>query len=67
MEDKDLYLVLGYVDDVDQTFINGHLIGVSGGFPNDYRTAYNAFRKYFIPKEYLNKEWREYYCCKNLR
>lgn len=56
MEDKDLYLVLGYVDDVDQTFINGHLIGVSGGFPNDYRTAYNAFRKYYIPKEYLNKE-----------
>jgi sialate O-acetylesterase len=54
--DKDLYLVLGYVDDVDQTFINGHLIGVSGGFPDDYRTAYNAFRKYFIPNEYLNKD-----------
>ena len=51
---KDLYLVLGYVDDVDQTFINGNLIGVSGGFPNDYRTAYNAFRKYYIPKEFLN-------------
>jgi sialate O-acetylesterase len=54
--EKDLYLVLGYVDDVDQTFINGHLIGVSGGFPYEYRTAYNAFRKYFIPKEYLNKD-----------
>ena len=54
MEDKDLYLVLGYVDDVDQTFINGNLIGVSGGFPTNYRTAYNAFRKYYIPKEYLN-------------
>ncbi len=71
---KDLYLVLGYVDDVDQTFINGKLIGISGGFPNDhqtvtgnlvavydgfpnsYRTAYNAFRKYYIPKEYLNKD-----------
>lgn len=70
--DKDLYLVLGYVDDVDQTFINGKLIGLSGGFPksseangkiigasndypNNYRTAYNAFRKYYIPKEYLNK------------
>jgi len=46
--------VLGYVDDVDQTFINGKLIGVSGGFPSNYRTAYNAFRQYFIPQEYLN-------------
>ncbi len=55
-KDKDFYLVLGYVDDVDQTFINGNLIGVSGGFPNDYRTAYNAFRKYYIPKEFLNKD-----------
>jgi len=54
--DKDLYLVLGYVDDVDQTFINGKLIGISGGFPKNYRTAYNAFRKYYIPKEYLNKD-----------
>ncbi|MDP2366497.1 MAG: beta galactosidase jelly roll domain-containing protein [Ignavibacteria bacterium] len=53
---KDIYLVLGYVDDVDQTFINGNLIGVSGGFPNSYRTAYNAFRKYYIPKEFLNKD-----------
>jgi sialate O-acetylesterase len=53
---KDLYLVLGYVDDVDQTFINGKLIGVSGGFPMHYRTAYNAFRKYFIPKEFLNRD-----------
>jgi len=53
---KDVYLILGYVDDVDQTFINGHLVGVSGGFPPNYRTAYNAFRKYFIPKEYLNSD-----------
>lgn len=53
---NDLYLVLGYVDDVDQTFINGKLIGISGGFPPNYRTAYNAFRKYYISQEYLNKE-----------
>ena len=55
-EAKDLYLILGYVDDVDQTFINGNLIGVSGGFPNNYRTAYSAFRKYYIPKEYLSQD-----------
>jgi sialate O-acetylesterase len=56
VKNKDIYLVLGYVDDVDQTYINGNLIGVSGGFPNNYRTAYNAFRKYFIPKEFLNDD-----------
>ncbi len=47
------YLNLGYVDDVDQTFVNGHLIGVSGGFPPEFVTAYSAERKYFVPKEIL--------------
>ena len=51
---KNLYLVLGYVDDVDQTFLNGNLIGISGGFPPHYTTAYNALRVYYLPKEYLN-------------
>ena len=54
-ENKDLFLVLGFIDDVDQTYLNGNLIGVSGGFPDYYRTAYNAYRKYFIPKEFLDK------------
>ncbi|OQA65312.1 MAG: beta-D-glucuronidase [Ignavibacteria bacterium ADurb.Bin266] len=56
LSDNQLYLILGYVDDVDQTFINGKLIGLAGGFPPNYRTAYDAFRKYYIPKEYLNKD-----------
>lgn len=54
--DKQIYLVLGYVDDVDQAFINGNLIGVSGGFPPNYITAYNALRSYYIPSEYLDKD-----------
>lgn len=54
--DNQLYLVLGYVDDADQTFINGNLIGLAGGLPPNYRTAYDAYRKYYIPKEYLNKK-----------
>lgn len=53
---KQIYLSLGYIDDVDQTFINGNLIGLSGGFPPDYRTAYNALRIYYIPSEYLNMD-----------
>jgi sialate O-acetylesterase len=47
-------LILGYIDDVDQVFVNGHPIGTSGSFPPNYSTAYNAFRNYFIPNEFLN-------------
>lgn len=47
-------LFLGYIDDVDEVFLNGHRIGSSGSFPPRYHTAYNAFRSYFIPNEYIN-------------
>lgn len=47
-------LFLGYIDDVDEVFFNGHKIGYSGTFPPRYRTAYNAFRNYYIPREYIN-------------
>ena len=50
-----LYLELGRVDDVDETYFNGHLIGSTGGFPPDYFTAYNYGRRYVIPTEYINK------------
>jgi len=50
-----LYLSLGYVDDVDETYVNGHLVGSSGSFPPDYETAYNAYRRYPLPSDYLNK------------
>jgi sialate O-acetylesterase len=48
-----LYLSLGYIDDVDEVYINGHLIGRTGTFPNDYTTAYDAKRHYRIPKNIL--------------
>ncbi|HMG94510.1 MAG TPA: beta galactosidase jelly roll domain-containing protein [Chryseolinea sp.] len=47
-------LVLGYIDDVDEVFFNGHKIGASGSFPPRYHTAYNAHRNYFIPTEYID-------------
>ena len=50
---KTLYLNLGYIDDVDETYINGHKIGSTGSFPPSYVTAYNANRVYYIPEEYL--------------
>jgi sialate O-acetylesterase len=50
---KNFILNAGFIDDVDQTFINGKLIGMSGGFPPQYVTAYDAYREYYIPKEIL--------------
>lgn len=48
------YLVLGFVDDVDETFLNGTMIGKSGTFPPRFRTAFNSNRKYYIPNEVMN-------------
>jgi sialate O-acetylesterase len=48
-------LYAGYIDDVDQTFVNGKVVGMSGGFPPWYMTAYDANREYYIPKEILKE------------
>lgn len=49
-----LYVHLGNIDDVDETYVNGKLIGYQGGFPPRYETAYNYSRRYLIPKEFLD-------------
>jgi sialate O-acetylesterase len=49
-----LYLLLGQIDDVDQVFVNGKLVGGSGQFPPDYQTAYNKQRIYYLPAQFLN-------------
>lgn len=48
-----LYLNMGYIDDVDEVYINGKKIGATGGFPPKYFTAYNAERIYYIPEELI--------------
>ncbi len=50
------FLVLGFIDDVDEIYFNGKLIGKSGSFPPRNRTAYNSFRKYAVPIEVINFE-----------
>lgn len=54
MKTKEIFISLGYINDVDQVFINGHLIGFSGSFPPDFSSATEALRKYPIPAEFLN-------------
>jgi hypothetical protein len=55
-ESKDvLYLELGRIDDVDEVYFNGHLIGSTGRFPPDYYTACTVARRYLIPAEHIKK------------
>ena len=54
MDFDNLYLRLGYIDDCDEVYVNGHLVGHHGWFPPDYVTAYQYDRIYYIHKDYLN-------------
>jgi sialate O-acetylesterase len=48
-----LILLLGKIDDADQTFFNGVLIGQTGAFGRngmDWEDSYRAERAYFIPE-----------------
>ena len=49
-------LFLGYIDDVDEVFINGEKIGQSGGFPPKYITAYKQERIYQVPAKLLKPQ-----------
>jgi sialate O-acetylesterase len=51
-----IYLMLGRIDDVEEVYLNGKLLGKNGSFPPNYITAYNRARKYTIPAGYLNKD-----------
>ncbi|MCX8094335.1 MAG: DUF4982 domain-containing protein [Candidatus Goldbacteria bacterium] len=46
---KDILINIGFIDDVDETYFNGELIGKTGSFPPDYKSAWN------IPREYVVK------------
>ena len=46
---EDLALDLGSIDDADEAFINGELIGSTGGMPPRARTAWQSRRQYTVP------------------
>ena len=46
-------LVMGKVDDVDETFVNGVKVGATGTAAPDYRGAYNELRHYPVPANLL--------------
>ncbi len=53
-EKSSLYLYIGKIDDADEVYFNGKLIGSNGTFPPDYEGAWEVQRKYFIPHHLVN-------------
>lgn len=53
-ENINYHLFAGYIDDADEVYLNGHLIGASGSMPPRYHTAFNAKRNYLLPREFIN-------------
>ena len=47
-------IYLGQVGDVDKVYVNGRLIGQTGGFPPHYKPYLDLFREYIIPPALLN-------------
>ena len=54
MSAESYYLNLGFIDDCDQVYLNGKLIGFSGSMPPHFKTAYNTERQYLLPSQYIN-------------
>ncbi len=48
MKGKDVIFNCGMIDDVDETYVNGELVGSTGIFPPKYETAWNVNREYRI-------------------
>lgn len=50
---KDLLLLLGSIDDADETYLNGVKIGETGKFPPERKTEWTKLRAYPIPNGLL--------------
>lgn len=56
IKEKDLTILLGKIDDVDEVFLNGFRIGASGTFPPNPASEWNAQRVYTFNSSILKKE-----------
>jgi hypothetical protein len=54
MKRHNLYLRLGFIDDVDEVYVNGRFLGYKGTFPPNNATAYQQERIYYLPLDFLN-------------
>lgn len=53
---KDIIIELGAIDDCDQTFVNGQLVGQTGSFPPDYNSAWDSPRSYRVSADLLKAD-----------
>jgi Beta-galactosidase jelly roll domain len=53
-KEQNYMLNLGYIDDTDEVYVNGVLIGFSGTMPPKFKTAYNSERNYSLPNDIIN-------------
>lgn len=54
--ERNYFLLPGYIDDVDEVYLNGELIGRSGVMPPLVVTAHEMYRRYPIPWELLKSD-----------
>lgn len=54
MKNQSVILEMGYIDDADEVYFNGTLIGKTGSFPPHFSTAYTALRKYQVPNNLIH-------------
>jgi sialate O-acetylesterase len=54
LQNRVIYLHVGYVDDVCEVYLNEHLIGFQGEFPPNFSTAYDVYNQYPVPPTYFN-------------
>jgi sialate O-acetylesterase len=52
-KDMPLFLNIGRIDDADEVYFNGVLIGKTGSFPPAYTGKYGENRRYMIPKNLI--------------
>lgn len=50
---EQLGVYLGHIGDVDEAYINGQLIGKTGGFPPYYKNEMDIIREYLIPNNFI--------------
>ena len=53
---QSLFLYIRNIDDADEVYYNGHLIGSTGKFPPQYVIGYGWERRYNIPRKYWNEK-----------
>jgi beta-galactosidase len=54
LKGKDIFINVGKIDDVDETYFNGVKVGGMGSFPPNYASAWDILRYYKVPHEIIH-------------